>query len=207
MPSRRSSLTPAYGWNVKSGRYVNLSTGRFVSADDVRRALNTALDQATIEAQRLSRDLMNKRISLAEWQIGMAKQIKNAHHASAALAKGGWAQMTAKDNGALGPVVKAQYGYLAAFAEQIATGEQKLDGTFLRRVALYTQAPRGTYHAIEERGMQAQGKTECRNVLGPADHCDGCLTETAKGWVPIGALVPIGSRLCLSNCRCRLEYR
>jgi hypothetical protein len=54
MPSRRSSLTPAYGWNVKSGRYVNLSTGRFVSAGDVRRALDTALDRATIEAQRLS---------------------------------------------------------------------------------------------------------------------------------------------------------
>lgn len=207
MPSRRSSLTPAYGWNVKSGRYVNLTTGRFISSGEVRRALDTALDRATVEAQRLSRDLMNKRVSLAEWQLGVARQLKNAHHASAALARGGWAQMTAQDQGRLGPRVKEQYHYLANFAAQIESGQQRLDGTFLRRVTLYTQAPRGTYHDYETRGKQEQGYTECRNELGAADHCEQCVGETARGWVPIGALVPIGQRLCLSNCRCSVIYR
>jgi len=207
MPSRRSSLTPAYGWNVKSGRYVNLTTGRFISSGEVRRALDTALDRATVEAQHLSRDLMNKRVSLAEWQLGVARQLKNAHHASAALARGGWAQMTAQDQGRLGPRVKEQYHYLANFAAQIESGQQRLDGTFLRRVTLYTQAPRGTYHDYETRGKQEQGYTECRNELGAADHCEQCVGETARGWVPIGALVPIGQRLCLSNCRCSVIYR
>ena len=77
---------------------------------------------------------------------------------------------------------------------------------------LFRYDPRRQLVEIKQRGMMEQGKTECRNVLGPADHCEGansCIEQTAKGWVPIGggAMVPIGSRLCLSNCRCRLEYR
>jgi len=115
--------------------------------------------------------------------------------------------MTAQDQGRLGPRVKEQYHYLANFAAQIESGQQRLDGTFLRRVTLYTQAPRGTYHDYETRGKQEQGYTECRNELGAADHCEQCVGETARGWVPIGALVPIGQRLCLSNCRCSVIYR
>lgn len=205
--TRKSSLTPAYGWRPKSGRYVNLATGRIVAAAEVRRALDVALDRSTSEVQRLSRELVNGRVTLAEWQLGVARQLKNAHHASAALARGGWAQMTAQDQGRLGPRVKEQYHYLANFAAQIESGQQRLDGTFLRRVTLYTQAPRGTYHDYETRGKQEQGYTECRNELGAADHCEGCLAETARGWVPIGSLIPIGSRQCLSSCRCSLVYR
>jgi len=207
MPTRRSSLTPAYGWRPKSGRYVNLATGRIVSFAEVRRALDVALDRATIETQRLSRDLIAGRVTLAEWQVGVARQLKSAHYAAAALAKGGWAQMTPQEQGRLGPLLREQYHYLAAFAAQIESGQQKLDGTLLSRVKLYTQAPRGTYHAVEARDKQRQGYTECRNNLGLADHCAGCLAETAKGWVPLGALVPIGARPCLHNCRCSISYR
>jgi hypothetical protein len=32
------------------------------------------------------------------------------------------------------------------------------------------------------------------------------LAETARGRVPIGELVPIGQRPCLSNDRCRIRY-
>jgi hypothetical protein len=43
--------------------------------------------------------------------------------------------------------------------------------------------------------------------LGESEHCDQCLSDSAKGFVPIGSLGPIGSRLCLNNCHCRLVYR
>ena len=212
MPTRRSSLTPAYEWSPGSQRYVNAVTKRFVARTQVRQALDITLDRSRNEVARLSRELVNGRINLADWQRATAREIKNMHMASAALAKGGWAQMTPQDTGRVGRIIRDEYAYLANFAQQIKSGQQKLDGSLVTRANLYAQAPRGTYHAIEQRGMMEQGKTECRNVLGPADHCEGansCIEQTAKGWVPIGggAMVPIGSRLCLSNCRCRLEYR
>lgn len=207
MTDRRSALTPAFTWNERSQRYRNSATGRFVPRSQVRAALDIALDRSRNEVARVSRELVNGRLSLADWQLQVAREIKNMHLAGAALAKGGWAQMTASDFGRVGAICKREYGFLATFAQQIKSGEQRLDGSLVARANLYAQAPRGTYHAIEERGMMAQGKTECRNELGPADHCEGCLAETAKGWVIIGELTPIGSRQCLANCRCSLSYR
>ncbi len=207
MRERRSNLTPAFTWHDRSQRYRNVSTGRWVSRVQVRQALDITLDRSRNEVARLSRDLVNGRMNLADWQKQVAREVKTMHMASAALAKGGWAQMTPQDTGRVGRVLRDEYGYLAQFAAQIKSGQQPLDGSLVSRANLYAQAPRGTYHAVEEKGMMTQGKTECRNELGPADHCEGCLQETAKGWVPIGGLVPIGHRLCLSNCHCRLEYR
>ena len=207
MPTRRSSLTPAFEWNERSQRYVNAVSKRYVSREQVRQALDIALDRSRNEVARLSRELVAGRVNLADWQTQVAREVKSMHMASAALAAGGWAQMTPQMTGRTGRIIRDEYAYLANFAQQIKSGQQRLDGSLVTRANLYAQAPRGTYHAIEERGMQAQGKTECRNVLGPADHCEGCLTETSKGWVSIGALVPIGSRLCLANCRCSISYR
>lgn len=207
MPTRRSSLTPAYEWSPGSQRYVNAATKRFVKREQVRQALDIALDRSRNEVARLSRELVAGRINLADWQKAVAQEVKSMHMASGALAAGGWAQMTPQMTGRIGRIIRDEYAYLANFAAQIKSGQQKLDGSLVTRANLYAQAPRGTYHAIEQRGMMEQGKTECRNVLGPADHCEGCLTETAKGWVPIGALVPIGDRLCLANCRCSISYR
>ena len=207
MPTRRSSLTPAYEWSPGSQRYVNAVTKRFVKREQVRQALDIALDRSRNEVARLSRELVAGRINLADWQKAVAQEVKSMHMASGALAAGGWAQMTPQMTGRIGRIIRDEYAYLANFAQQIKSGQQRLDGSLVTRANLYAQAPRGTYHAIEQRGMMEQGKTECRNVLGPADHCEGCLTETAKGWVPIGALVPIGDRLCLANCRCSVSYR
>jgi hypothetical protein len=205
---RRSPLTPAFTWSEASQRYRNQATGKFVAREVVRRALDTALDRSRNEVQRLSRALVNGDISIPTWQVSVAREVKSMHLASASLAKGGWAQMGPREFGAVGRKLRDEYGYLAKFAEQIKDGTQKLDGSLISRANLYAQGPRGTYHAIEARGMLDQGKAECRNVLGGSDHsCEGCLAETAKGWQPVGTLVEIGSRQCLSNCRCSIQYR
>lgn len=44
-------------------------------------------------------------------------------------------------------------------------------------------------------------------VLGDAEHCEQCLADNARGFVPIGTLGPIGSRECRTNCACRFVYR
>jgi hypothetical protein len=205
---RRSPLTPDYTWSDASQRYRNTSTGKFIKREVVRRALDTALDRSRNEVQRLSRALVNGNMSIAEWQLSTAKEIKSMHLASASLAKGGWAQMGPREFGKVGNTLRNEYGYLAKFGEQVKSGEQKLDGSLISRANLYAQGSRGTYHAIEAQGMLAEGKEQCRNVLGGSDHnCQGCLDETAKGWQMVGEMIPIGERECMANCRCSVEYR
>ena len=208
MPPIHSRLTPTYGYNVKSGRYTNLATGRYVKAEQVRAGLDTALQRSQNEIMRVSRELQAGNMSVAEWQVAMAREMRDAHTASAALAKGGWAQMTARDWGKLGPAMKDQYGYLANFGQQIVDGEQRLDTLgFLSRANMYAQAARGTYHAFETAAMSERGMTEVKSVLGMAEHCGQCIGEAARDWVPIGEEVPIGERQCLTHCHCSLQFR
>lgn len=207
MPERRSSLTPTYTWSARSQRYRSLTTGRYVSRATVRRALDTALARSQVDILRLGRDLQAGRLTLAEWQVATARQLKAAHLASAAAARGGWAQMTQADYGRVGHRLRDEYAYLSRLAGQIADGTQALDGRLLTRLTLYAQGPRGTYHEQERAGMREAGYIEERNQLGGGESCDGCQAQTARGWVPIGSLTPVGARDCLSNCKCALQYR
>ncbi len=196
-----------YRFNERAYRYID-GRGRFVSNAAVRAELDKALRDSQLRMRTFSGQLQSGKLSLADWQVGMMKEIKNTHLASAALAKGGWAQMTPADYGRVGAEVQKQYAYLDNFARQIASGEQRLDGFFLRRANMYSEAGRATYHEAERREQSLRGKTEERNILEPtARHCEGCLAETARGWVTIGELARVGSRDCLTRCRCRIEYR
>lgn len=202
-----------YTWDQRSYSYRG-ANGRFVSAREVRGAIDGALESAQAEMRTLSQSLQAGRISLADWQAGMQRQIKSVHLYSAAAAKGGWDRMTPADFGRVGRHLaqgpaggEGQYQYLRRFAADIASGKQPLDGRFLARVDLYAQSGRATYHETERREMQVRGFTEERNVLGVADHCPGCLRETGRGWVGIGEIVRIGGRDCRTRCRCALSYR
>lgn len=205
-PPRQSPLTPGYRWNQTANRYISPS-GRFVGRQQVRAALDVAIDNSAKSIKALSQQLRDGNISLADWQLAMAREIKATHLASAALAKGGWAQLSQSDYGRVGQIVRQEYAYLNKLAQDIAAGRQPLDGRFLRRAEQYIQAGRATYHQVEQREMKVRGYDEERNIRHARDSCPGCLDATARGWVAIGTLPPVGGRDCRRNCRCTIEYR
>lgn len=194
-----------YRWNEASGRYIT-ANGRFVPQASVRRALDGALQRAQTRFVGIANDLRESRISLTEWERRMREAVKDVHLYSAAAARGGWAQMSAADFGRVGRIVRDQYTFLNRFAADIASGAP-LDGRFLQRVELYAQSGRRTFHLTERFLARARGMTEERSVLHPAEHCAVCVAEAARGWVPIGQLIPIGERTCLSRDQCSLEFR
>jgi len=104
-------------------------------------------------------------------------------------------------------LVDQQLAWLRGLVLDIRFGRQRLDGTLLRRIRLYGNAAWSALLEFSRRLAMIQGFTREMNVLGVAEHCQGCIDETAKGWVPIGSLVPIGQRTCLSNCRCRYIFQ
>ena len=203
-----STLTSQYGWNESAGRYVDLDTGRFVPFSDVRNALESVIDVSGVRMNILTENLVGGQISLAEWQAGMMEQIKISHTASAASARGGWAQMSQSDWGAAGRLVRMQYDYLSNFANEIASAKQLLNGTALVRADLYADAARGTFEEIRRRYERTMnGMEQERRVLGEADHCKGCLDQAALGWKPIGSLDPIGAEECVTRCHCTFIFR
>lgn len=197
---------PGFRYNAKAYSYVD-ERGRFLSRREVRDVLDNALANNGKIVRDLTQQLREGRISLADWQTGMAREIKNVHLYSAAAARGGWAQMTQADYGRAGQRIATQYRFLRGFAEDIASGKQPLNGRALERAAMYSEAGRNTFHHVEREEMEVRGMTEERSILHANDSCEGCLEEEAAGWQPIGEGVPIGERDCLTRCKCTTDYR
>jgi hypothetical protein len=208
MPIGTNVLTSSYGWNEAANRYVDLESGRFISSIKVRDALEDVMDQAALNMNALSQQLMDGGISLADWQAGMMQQIKLSQTAAGAAGGGGWAQMTQSDWGAVGQLVREQYDYLRNFAGQIADGTQALDGRLLVRSDMYGDAARATFEDIRRRGMIAAGFDEGRRILEPgADHCSDCEEYANDGWMPADEIPDIGDSECTVRCKCEIEYR
>ena len=137
----------------------------------------------------------------------MADEMKMLHTGAAAVGRGGWTQMSQADWGWTGQRLRAQYGYLRNFANDIATGHQPMDGRLTARAQMYAEAARATQREMIRRTAISIGRQDERNHLGAADHCGGCVEATARGWVPIGTLPAVGSRTCRSRCHCWIETR
>lgn len=207
MPQPKTSpLTPDYRYNEAARRYINAS-GRFVSAGEIRGALDSTILNSRGNIDAICTQLQEGRISLAQWQTAMAQEIKVSHLASASAAKGGWAQMSQSDYGFTGSKIKAQYQYLNNFAKDIASGKQKLNGAFLRRGRMYNDAARGTYEDMVKREAVKAGNNEERRIRHAKDSCMDCIAADSAGWQPIGTLPRIGDSACRTNCRCTFEYR
>lgn len=193
-------------WDDRQGRYRDLR-GRYVSESVVRRVVDQVADAASERMAEASLRLLAGDTSLGSWMLEMQQAIKLAHGAASVLAHGGAAQMTFSRWGALGPVVRSEYGYLRQFAEQIADGRQPLNGSLTSRARQYGQASRVTFERTRQRDQQQRGYQSERNVLHAGESCSECKAQSARGWVPIGSLVPVGRRICRAQCRCSVSYR
>lgn len=219
MATRNSRLTPGFRWNEEAKRYIGPGSRGFVKNTEVRAAIDDYIAAAEQRIIELSAQLQAGEIDVATWQLGMRRALTDIHLANAAAAKGGWAQLTPADYGRVGQMVKQELGGKKAwenaegkrgglnqFAQDIEDG-LPLDGRFLQRARQYAQAGRHTYEEIRRKDMMDAGMTEARSIRHTRDSCYGCVTQAALGWQPITDVVPIGTRDCLRNCKCTVEYR
>jgi hypothetical protein len=196
-----------YTYDPRSRRYRNSSTGRYVTAAELRSAIDAVIDGETVKIRDISQRLIDGDITLADWQGQTASMLKTLHVAMGVAAVGGFDQASQADFGYMGSLIKKQYQFLAKFAQDIASGKQALDGSLLSRAELYAQYGRAIFEDMVGREAANGGATQEQSNLGAADHCGDCVTEAAKGWQPIGTLIPIGERQCLANCHCSMEYK
>ena len=197
-----------FAWDASRGVYIIIATQEVVRFETVRDITERVAQRQLLAMETLSLRLQRGKISLAEWQLGMARQIKVLHVNAMALARGGWAQMSQSDWGFVGAKVKEQYKFLRNFGQQILNGEQALDGRMLVRTGMYEDAARGSYEEMRRRSERLYNNMEEeRRELGAADHCMDCLVYASLGWKPIGTLPRIGDSQCRTNCHCRFVFR
>ena len=177
-----------------------------LSPRQVRTTLDKFIDSTTWDMSALAESYRTGGLTLAEWQAQMLARVKSTHYGAASLQRGGYANMRPADMAEVERIILHEYRYLSRFGRDVKKG-LPLDGRFVRRAEMYGKAGRGTFYEFMSADMSRAGYTEEANVIRPGDNCGGCIEQTARGWVALGQLVPIGNRTCLSNCRCALQYR
>lgn len=199
--------------NARSGpqhRYRDTATGRYISAQSVRRDVARLADTAGRDvARQLTTALKDGRIGLAEWQVGMARAVKNVNYAAVAAASGGVNNMTAVERGRAGAIIRKQYDYLRTFAKEIADGTQPLDGRALHRAEMYMDAAKGSFHEQKRAGFadaHAGAVVMIRSHRHKRDSCRSCIGLHGK-WFKAGdpEYLPVGRRECLTSCGCTEE--
>lgn len=205
MPPRRS-----YTFSDRTGRYRG-PDGRFIRQREIRAGVDRMINDSGVRIKALAESLRARAINVGEWEARMRAEISALHVAAATAAKGGRDQMSQADYGRVGRLVRDQFDFLRARVDAIVSGKQSMDATLSARAMLYAEAARPTHEAILSLEMATRGFTEERNVLDrEAKHCVGpgsCPEQTARGWMPVGSLVPLGQRLCGPNDQCSLQYR
>lgn len=204
---------PTFKFDKSSQRYrfkTGDRAGQFVSQAKVRELIQARISKEEKRIERITVSLLNGGLTLPQWEDSMAKRIKELHIQSYLLGRGGVLQYDAmRDRQVLNPIIQEQYIFLRRFSEAIKAGDLT-EGQIKERARLYA----GAAWQMKERGSaiahsQANYLFE-RNVLGGEQHvCTDCEYLTFIGVVSIGRISqrkPPGSRICLGNCRCHIEY-
>lgn len=198
-----------YVWERASARFRDAATGRWVPRTRIMDLIQERIEYHQGEMGRLTQALVDQRLTLAQWERAFAQQLKDLHLQQAALARGGWQNMTQADFGRVGRALRDQYGYLHRFASDIATRDLT-PGQIAWRAGLYAMSGRQSYwNAAMTTAEQAGWTKERRIAVGDKGTCTKCDGYARMGWQPIGTLPAPGGDSCAgySACRCEKEYR
>jgi hypothetical protein len=197
-------------WDDRSKRYRNTESGRFISQRTAIKLRDAYTAGKVADADRLSRRLVNRQVSVQEWTLEMRRQIKDAYVNQYMLARGGRNNMTQEDWGRVGGLIHGQYHYLNGFARDIDQGKLS-EGQIRTRSRMYINGSTRAFERAKSDSLgvpvldqyPGDGRTVCRTncqchldykeledhweitwVLGEAEHCPDC-QDLSKEWAPL----------------------
>ena len=194
-----------YSWDASVQRYRYAATGRYVARRVIIEKMELSQEQRERRAQKSTQRFVDGNMAMSTWYFTQRDMLKRQYLQNAAIAAGGWENLTARDFGHIGGVLNAEYRRLRNMARQIAEGEVSM-AQALNRTAMYYGGARAEYWKTKERHQPEAppGMSYIqRRILNPAEHCLDCLKYYAQGWRPRGVLpAPTVDCACGNNCRC-----
>lgn len=211
-----AALINGQGWQPNQQTFGTLTPAQ------LKQATIDFLAAVSDQLQQLTAPLVAGDLTIEEWQRQMGRYVRAAYVAVAAIAVGGLSRLLPADVAAVTQLLRFSLTRLEKFAKQ-AEHQDASAGTadvILNRVTLYGASGNGLFEKVRRLSHQRAVDDETgkrlflmeRNVLGVAEHCTegerpGCVQESRRGWVDIGTLSIPGSRECLVNCKCKLEFK
>lgn len=160
-------------------RYRDRDTGRWVGEPQMQAASRASIRYSQDKAYDAGLALGEGDVTLGAWQRGMRNQIKDEYVRQYLLGRGGRDQMTPRDWGLIGAMVKEQYHYLDRMTLEAMDG----------MVSARQLAARSQMYVNSAREALERAKAETRGIP------------------ELPAYPGDGSTICLTNCMCSWVYR
>jgi len=180
---------PNWSYNPEKKQYRNLDTGHYVSHVQITKWAYAYADASGDGVASLASLVANGGMGVGQWQAAMRQTVKTQYINQYIAGRGGYAQMTQRDWGALGQMLRDQYGYLDGFAADVASGRLS-EGQIQSRAKMYVNAAHEAFERgrAEAFGMPAlpaypsDGQTECLTNC----RCNWIITPVVKDGVTVG---------------------
>ncbi len=159
--------------------------------------------------EKQAKRLVNREISLSQFQTIMTEELKRSHLRMGLLASGGKDGISKAGYGATGQRLKEEYSYLRNFVNAIARGELT-EPRIIYRAGLYGLSSAAAFYKSEQISRIENGAVLAKRSLDPqAQHCPDCPALSTNGqWLPIEQVTPpTRNCVCRSRCRCIIQYR
>jgi hypothetical protein len=178
---------------------------RRLSPEQGRRIVRRLIADAAALVRSATDALVAGVLRLGPW-FGAMRDALLPRHFAASFAVLNHPEPPPADLDAIAAESQRQVGYLERFRGELVTAQQLLSGA-TARATLYAFGLWSVGQAVGRERAGLDGYSYEISHLGSADHCDQCLDEASKGWMPIGSLTLPGHRTCRSRCACFMSYR
>ena len=162
---------PDYTYDESSNTWVWIATGIALSAAEITNEMRFHVTGTFELLNSLTNRLYDGSITLSQWELAVASELKDAHVAMAAFGAGGQANMTQAQLLRLRGTLEDQYAFLDGFANDIANGTQSR-AQALARVRQYGRASQQSYWNEYIRSREGLILWN----LNPAEHCGDCVS-------------------------------
>ena len=165
-----------YRLTTEGADALSQKPGTFVSQAKMLSLRDEYIAARKDNTNALANQLAKGDMTLNEWTLAMRQEVKDNFVNQYMLAHGGRNSMTQADWGRVGQMVRGQYEYLNAFADQIASGDYS-EQAIAARSRMYIEA---SGQAFERGKIAAQGVPDLPAF--PSDGQTRCLTNCKCAW-------------------------
>lgn len=195
-----------FKWIKSAARWVTGgSNPKPIPDATVKAAADAVVSQSRADIGVLATRLTSGELTVAELEPLMQAAIKRGIVANAALAHGGYDNLTPKILERLEPQVLAQHDYLRNRVEAIASNVRvsgELKGRDANDLLSYANRFRSVYENERVHSKRVIGHTIAWRILAAVKHCGSCAEVAARGKMPIDEMPEIGTDDCGDHCMC-----
>jgi hypothetical protein len=191
-----------FRYDIRTGQYRGAG-GRFVSPAQIAVVVEETTNSLGDRLEQYADKMVRGRLSVADFQLSSASDLKDVHIQLGLLASGG-----GKIDDEVKKELSEQFKRLRKFGDDIIGGDLSVP-QIKARARSYANSAKLSFYRLE---LLAKGKANVksgkRQLDSQAKHCRSCLRYAGLGYVPLSDVVLPGIDCeCTYGCKCSIVFR